>query len=160
VNTERLYVAVPHPAMQLDDYDDWLRMLIVHEMTHTVHIDMVRGFPKFLRYIFGRVITFNHFNPVFAIEGFAVFNETRLTSGGRARSAYGEMLLRGEWMGGNLPTIDRLSNWTQEWPSGARPYIFGGSSTNTWQGFTASRFGETSPFVTAARSGRSCTTTT
>jgi WD40 repeat protein len=138
VNTERLYMAVPHPSMQLDDYDDWLRMLMIHELTHTVHIDMVRGFPKFLRYIFGRVITFNHFNPVFAVEGLAVFNETRLTTGGRANSAYGEMLLRGEWMGGALPTIDKISNWTQKWPAGARPYIFGGM----FHQYVASLYGE------------------
>ena len=127
VNTLRLYAATPHPSSVLDDYDDWLRILLAHELTHTVHIDRVRGLPKAVRWVFGRIITPTHLSPVFEIEGLAVLHETLLSQGGgRAQSVQAEMIVRAEWGGGHFPSLDRISNWTTDFPHGARPYVIGG----------------------------------
>ena len=126
VNTVHLYSATPHPSSILDDYDDWLRMLITHELTHTIHMDMEGGFSKGLRRIFGRVITWNHLTPIFEVEGLAVYHETILSqNAGRAQSVQSEMIVRGEWQSGKFPPIDQISSWTSDWPASYRPYIVG-----------------------------------
>ncbi len=126
-NTVRLYAAPPHPNSPLDDYDDWLKMLITHELTHTVHMDMNRGAVKVLRWTFGRLIAFNHFSPIFEIEGLAVMDETIYShNAGRGQSVFSDMIARGEWQSGDFPELDRLSSWTVSWPHGYRPYVLGG----------------------------------
>lgn len=130
VNTVRLYAATPHPSSILDDYDDWMRMLISHELTHTIHIDMEAGFSKAIRRIFGRVVAWNHLSPIFEIEGLAIYHETILSqNGGRAQSVQSEMIVRGEWESGKFPPIDQISTWTSDWPAGYRPYIIGAMFT-------------------------------
>ena len=42
-NAIYLNIAPPPAASSLDNYDDWLTMLFVHEYTHTIHIDMAGG---------------------------------------------------------------------------------------------------------------------
>jgi hypothetical protein len=77
----------------------WLDMLLVHEFTHVVHLDKVRGGPRILQMIFGNVPWFipNLFQPSWGIEGPAVYAESDPAAGrGRLKGPYFEAWLRAE----------------------------------------------------------------
>ncbi|HZE90103.1 MAG TPA: hypothetical protein VE029_00120, partial [Rhizobacter sp.] len=52
-NAIGVFLAPPDDGQLLDN-SDWMEMLLLHEFTHTVHLDKVRGVPSVLRSIFGR----------------------------------------------------------------------------------------------------------
>jgi len=133
-----LYLAPPQTGDRLDYYDDWLRILITHEMTHSIHIDAVRAIPAAWRTVFGRTMPIGHYQPISLIEGIAVHEETDLTTRGRARSPHSMMLLRMAALEDQWPTIDRISSYTTCYPGGAGSYIWGG----IFHQYLASRFGE------------------
>ena len=77
----------------------WLDLLLVHEFTHAVHLDKVRGAPRVLQSIFGRVPWFmpNLFQPGWMVEGLAVWNESEPAAGrGRLQGPLFEAWLRAE----------------------------------------------------------------
>jgi hypothetical protein len=84
---------------QLLDNSTWLDLLLVHEFTHVVHLDKVRGAPRVLQSIFGNVPWFipNVFQPTWMVEGVAVFAESEPAAGkGRLMGPYFEAWLRAE----------------------------------------------------------------
>ena len=89
----------PDLVSQLEDYDDWLELLFVHEFTHVLHIGQNRGAPAVLQKIVGRtILSFPHvFSPDFLVEGLAIFMETDQTVNvGRGQSSTFEMMMRME----------------------------------------------------------------
>lgn len=80
-----LYAAPPDDLDELNDYDDWLWVLIAHEYTHIAHLDDVRGIPRLVNRIFGELDVPNGAQPRWFIEGLAVYEESALSSGGRER---------------------------------------------------------------------------
>ena len=54
--SNRLFVFLAQPATDaaLAYYDDWLRVVLVHELTHLFHIDRVRGVWGGVQRLFGR----------------------------------------------------------------------------------------------------------
>lgn len=136
-NTTRIYAALPHSEDRLDDYDDWIRAILTHELTHAIHLDSARGIPLGMRYVFGRYLFLHHYQPIFLVEGLATWSETEHTTKGRNRSTVSDMMLRAAVIEDEFPALDEASNWTREWPSGATPYIFGGM----FHKFIADRYG-------------------
>ncbi len=95
----------PPDAGELLDNSDWLDLLMVHEFTHTVHLDKVRGVPGVLQKILGRQPLFfpNLFEPTWAIEGLAVYTESNTAAGqGRLQGPVYEAWLRAESANGFL----------------------------------------------------------
>ena len=85
--------------------EEWLHILITHEMTHVVQARKVRGLSRLSYPFFGELNSFwHHATPNWYVEGFATLNETRLTQGGRGRNAYHRMKMM-------APLIDG-----QPWP--------------------------------------------
>ena len=103
----------------LSFYDDWLRLLVIHELAHICDIDQTWGVTRFLRWIFGKYISMNGFTPQFLSEGYAVFAETVLTKTGRGRSSYVAMLQRTAALEDQFLNIDQAhimySDWPGEW---------------------------------------------
>ncbi len=124
VNTVFAYAT--QPGLGFDRYEDWLRLLITHEYTHILHMDMVEGFPAFLRTIFGRWVFTNAVQPIWQLEGMTVFNETEFTEGGRARGALYNAMLRTAVLENELKRIDQASTAPSSWPGGTTPYLYGG----------------------------------
>jgi hypothetical protein len=95
-NETALFLTPPDEGELLDN-SVWLEMLITHELTHTLHIDKVRGAPKVLRRIYGRGLTLfpNLWQPGWGIEGIATYNESTPEIGqGRLRSPIFEAWMR------------------------------------------------------------------
>jgi hypothetical protein len=95
----------PPDEGELLDNSPWLDLLLVHEFTHVVHLDKVRGAPRVLQAIFGRVVWFipNLFEPGWVTEGLAVYNESDPAAGrGRLRGPMFEAWLRAERASGFL----------------------------------------------------------
>jgi sugar lactone lactonase YvrE len=138
-NLITLYITQPfgESIFGASNYDDWMRLLITHEYTHIVQLDMVNGLPEVLSNIFGNLYFPNMFQPVWLIEGLAVYEETELTGGGRNRSPASDMVLRMAVLENNFPAISHAANYTEKWPDGDVPYLFGASFT----GFIAKKYG-------------------
>jgi hypothetical protein len=111
---------------QLLDNSDWLDLLITHEFTHTVHLDKVRGAPSVLQSIFGRVPWFfpNVFQPGWAIEGLAVYNESDPATGrGRLNGPMFEGWLRAQSAKG-FPSLAELNADGRTLPV-SKMYLYG-----------------------------------
>jgi hypothetical protein len=127
--TVRLYLTAPDDRSELNDYDDWLFALFVHEYTHILHLDTVNGPFKWVNYLLGfginTIYAPNQVQPRWFIEGFAVFEETERTSAGRLRSTLFDMYLRAHVLEGRFLRLDQVSNETMLWPRGNVPYLYG-----------------------------------
>jgi hypothetical protein len=126
--------AVPFsPFSTLAQYDEWIRHLAYHELTHLVANDSTQGFFEVARQIFGSVAKINSYQPQWLVEGLAVYEETRLSSLGRGRSVFTDMIfrtaVRDQVLGSAQPllgiTLDRLSAGPPFWPGPDTPYLYG-----------------------------------
>ncbi len=117
------------PGFGLTAYDDWLRLVITHEYTHVLHLDMVTGGPETLQKVLGRIYFPNLFQPVWMIEGLATYEETEQTSAGRGRSPGAEMVIRAAVLENAFPSLGQASVFPDSWPSGQVPYLFGQAFT-------------------------------
>ncbi|HTF99210.1 MAG TPA: hypothetical protein VK654_01325 [Nitrospirota bacterium] len=122
-----LYVTQPlgEPGFGTTAYDDWLRLLITHEYTHILHLDMVTGVPEKIQNVLGRIYFPNLVEPIWMIEGLATYEETEQTSGGRGRSPGAEMIIRMAVLEDRFPSLGRASTYPDTWPAGDVPYLFG-----------------------------------
>lgn len=121
-----IFLARPDPEDALDNYDNWLRMVVFHEYTHIVSMDMAKGFWGGLRYILGRTIVPNSILPAWLTEGYAVFQEAQGKDQGRNSSAYVDMVLRMDSLENHFPPMDTLHSESGAWPFGAQAYFHGG----------------------------------
>ena len=124
-NTIYIFIAAPLPERSINYYDDWLRMVIIHEYTHILHLDQVHRIPKGLQRLFGRLYFPNLLLPLWLIEGYATYQETSLTSGGRGQGSYFDMILRCAALEDRLNSIDQGSGAIATWPDGHFPYLYG-----------------------------------
>ncbi len=95
-NKTAIFLTPPNEGELLDN-SVWLELLLTHELTHTFHLDKVRGAPGVLRHIFGRfpLLFPNILQPGWAIEGIATYNESTPEAGrGRLRGPTFEALMR------------------------------------------------------------------
>jgi len=125
-NQNRIFISAPDSVNSLEDYRDWLGLLIRHEYTHTLHLDQARGVPAALRAVFGRqAFSFPHlFQPLWMIEGLAIDQETNFERGeGRGQSDYYAMQMRAEVERG-LASLGRVSGLNRDWPAG-QAYLYG-----------------------------------
>ena len=121
----------PTDELSLSYYDDWLDLVLVHELAHVYHMDTVGTPGSIFRGIFGRVpVPWPSFpgltTPSWTREGLAVWYESLLTGAGRNRGTYFDMLFRTAALEGALEDVDRASGESPVWPGGQRPYAYGG----------------------------------
>lgn len=133
-----IFVTAPTEVSGLEDYDDWLQMVITHELTHIVHLDMAYGLPALGRAIFGKYIALNSYVAAWATEGLAVYEETLSSGAGRGRSSYVDMVLRTAALEDRFWSIDQAYRSYRYWPFGNVVYFVGGR----FQLYLAERFGE------------------
>ena len=86
INRSVLFMAPPTGVGGLEDFDDWLDLLITHEYTHVLHLDKAEGAPRAMRSVFGRFLLLfpNVFQPSWVVEGLATYKETDVSAVARA----------------------------------------------------------------------------
>ncbi len=120
-------------------FKSWLKMVITHEYTHLAHFEMTAGPTTALRALFGQILTPNALQPLWSIEGLAVYNETKFTAGGRGIDTRYDMYLRMAALEDQFNTLDQISGYyLTSWPNGSAPYIYGQSIIH----FIAQEYGE------------------
>jgi hypothetical protein len=111
----------------LSEAGEWARELLTHELTHIFQMYPSNGFYKWLRPVFGSIVSPNLITPSWWKEGMAIEIETRFSPQGRSRSYLQNATIR------SLVNDDLLSSFSlaeanetlKTWPYGNRPYFFG-----------------------------------
>ncbi len=130
-NRITIYARPPVDALSLGYTDEWLELVILHELAHIVHLDYVDNpVGRVARAVFGRVnMEWPFFpelgTPRWVIEGLATWYESRLTQAGRVEGTFQEMQIRTAILEGRFEGIDQASGRSPAWPAGNRPYAYG-----------------------------------
>jgi Tol biopolymer transport system component len=122
------YGAPPDGLDELSDFDDFVKLLITHELTHVVHLDtMLSWCPRLVNSLLGKIYAPNLSQPTWFIEGLAVMMETRQTTAGRLRSSFYDMHLRVPYLEGRLLDLDKVTvgYGPLVYPGGTVPYLYG-----------------------------------
>ena len=113
-----LHARPPPDHLALGYFDDWLELLVVHELAHVFHLDYTGWFGRFFRALFGRqpsILTFPDSNvPGWVIEGLATWYESALTPGGRVHGTYHEMVLRTAALEGRFESLGTAGGYSPQ----------------------------------------------
>lgn len=126
-----VFARPPVDALGLGYFDDWLELVITHELAHVVHLDHTANpLGTVVRGVLGRVpMEWPAFpglgTPRWLTEGLATWYESRLTSAGRVHGTFHEMQLRTAALEGRFEDIGQASGESPSWPGGNRPYAYG-----------------------------------
>lgn len=124
--TMHLLAVPPDGRSELNDYEDYLWNLVVHEYAHILHLGDIRGLPSVVNRVFGQMWIPNGILPRWYIEGLAVVEESAQSGGGRGRSALYDMYLRAQVLEGTFFGIDAAGGSPSVWPRGGLAYLHGG----------------------------------
>ncbi|ADU66081.1 WD-40 repeat-containing protein [Desulfurispirillum indicum S5] len=122
-----IYMAPPDAIDGLENSGNWLETLLLHEYTHILHMDKVRGLPQGLRQVFGRnfLLFPAYLQPLWVLEGLAIHHESdHMLRTGRVFSSYSHMQMRLETMAG-IKDLHQVNQPMVQWPGAATPYLYG-----------------------------------
>jgi hypothetical protein len=141
----------PADAPSLAFFDDWMELVITHELVHIFHLDHTSGVWTSLRGLFGRfpLLFPQILQPGWLVEGLATHYESRLTGAGRVRGTMHEMMLRTAALEGRFFEIDRATGDPIAWPGGPTRYVYGSMFVD----FLVDRFGADAPTRLVERMG-------
>lgn len=124
-NAITLFVTAPGGFSELDDHDDWMYGLFTHEYTHILHLDTMSGLPNLYNRVFGKTWAPNQVMPRWIIEGIAVYQESKRSSGGRNRGTRFDQFIRIARHAGKDMRLDEISGAPRTFPRGNAPYVYG-----------------------------------
>jgi hypothetical protein len=130
-NRITIYARPPVNEPGLGFFDDWLELVLTHEIAHVVHLDRTTNpLSRLLRTTFGRVpgrwpYFPGHSTPDWLTEGLATWYESALTYAGRLHGTFFEMQLRTAALEGRLESVGQAAGRSPVWPAGNRPYAYG-----------------------------------
>lgn len=125
-----VFARPPVDGFALIYYDDWLQLVITHELAHVFHLDLTGTLGGAMRAVFGRLpaswpVFPERSLPTWAVEGLATYYESALTGSGRVQGTFHEMMLRTAILEDAFETLDEASGESPVWPAGDRPYLYG-----------------------------------
>ncbi|HZH41540.1 MAG TPA: hypothetical protein VFD85_11035 [Gemmatimonadales bacterium] len=121
-----LFLAPPATDPALAQYDDWLRLVSQHELTHVFHLDRARGVWSVMQSVFGRApgLFPEEYQPSWVTEGLAVYYESKFTTAGRVHGSFHSQVLAADALDStSRPRSDALL--FTRWPDGYMPYAYG-----------------------------------
>ena len=132
VHYNRITVIVrpPMEEISLSYFDDWMELVITHELAHIFHLDHTGLLGSLMRSVLGRWEAgwpgFPGFDlPGWTTEGLATYYESSLTTSGRVRGSYLDMVLRTAVLEDGLESLDQVTGSSPNWPAGDRVYVYG-----------------------------------
>ncbi|MGI9626363.1 MAG: TolB family protein, partial [Longimicrobiales bacterium] len=142
-NRITIFVKPPMDGGNISHFDDWLELVITHELVHTFHLELTGTIGKVTRTLFGRVpgawpVFPSASTPTWVVEGLATYYESQLTGAGRVNGSWHDMAVRTATLENKFPLVDQASGSSPVWPHGNRPYVFG----STFLQHVSSRYGE------------------
>ncbi|HEY4305849.1 MAG TPA: hypothetical protein VGM82_15355 [Gemmatimonadaceae bacterium] len=127
--TNRIVVFANPPVTEsaLRYTNDWGQMVISHELTHIFHLDRTRGIWSIGQHVFGRAAALfpNLYSPSWAIEGLAVYEESKIAGAGRIEGSEHRMIARSAAIDHTFPNIGALSLAQGRFPYGEEAYGYG-----------------------------------
>jgi len=125
-----IYTPPPVDGFGLPFMDEWLELVITHELAHIFHEDYVEGLSGVFRSVFGRApLEWPFFpgsaTPGWVVEGLATFYESEFTQAGRVRGSFHEMVVRTALLEDRFESIDQTAGDSPTWPGGQRYYVYG-----------------------------------
>lgn len=122
-----VYATPPVAESSLRYTDDYLQLVIIHELVHIFHLDRVRGVWALLQNVFGRspLLFVNGYQPRWLVEGLAVYYESLLTGSGRIEGSEHRMIARTAALEHTFPRIDQLSYANPRFPYAYAAYAYG-----------------------------------
>ncbi len=125
-----LYARPPADHLALAYSDDWLELLIIHELAHVFHLDYGGAVGRVFRALLGRAPSSpfafpGTFVPGWVTEGLATWYESALTEAGRVHGTFHEMVLRTAALEGRFESIGQAGGNSRQWPGGIRRYAYG-----------------------------------
>ena len=145
-NRITIYARPPTDLPSLGYYQDWLELVITHELAHVVHLDRSNNpIGRASRAVFGRVgMVWPFFPgatlPRWGVEGIATWYESRLTGAGRVNGSFHEAVVRTAAIEDRLEGLGDVQGNSPMWPGGQRPYAYGAQFFE----YLLERFGEES----------------
>lgn len=124
-NVIHINATAPPGFSDLDDHDDWLYGLVAHEYAHILHLDTYDGLPSIYNSIFGKTWAPNQIMPRWLIEGIAVYEESKRSSGGRNRGTRFDSFIRIAHQAHNDLRLDEISGAPRRFPRGNAAYVYG-----------------------------------
>jgi len=136
-NRIAVFLTPPAGEIGLARHDDWMRLVITHELTHIFHLDRADGVWGVFQHVFGRapLLFPNTYRPGWVVEGLATYYESALTAGGRVRGAFHSQLLTAAARSGSWPVPGEANFTNARWPAAAAPYAWG-SRFFAWEAAT------------------------
>lgn len=125
-----LFAPPPVEGYELSYFDDWLDLVVVHELAHVFHLDTAGPLGRAVRTVFGRIpAAWPAFPglalPTWAIEGLPTWYESSLTGAGRVHGSFNEMVVRTAVVEHRFEDLGQVSGESPVWPGGNRPYAYG-----------------------------------
>ena len=125
-----VFVRPPMDGGSLSHFDDWMELVITHELVHVFQLDHAGSLGSLIRSVLGRWEagwpTFSGFDlPSWTTEGVATYYESSLTTSGRVRGSYVDMVLRTAVLEDGLERLDQVTGSSPNWPAGDRVYVYG-----------------------------------
>ena len=119
--------AWPAGSEFIGNADDWLRLVLTHELTHIVHLDRSEGWARIVRQ---RPRTHpdcvpQSVSPVWQIEGLATYEESAMTGEGRLHAGDFRAVVDEAARANRLEPLDRVNGGLTDWPGGLAPYAYG-----------------------------------
>ena len=120
-----VFVRPPMEGGSLSHFDDWMELVITHELVHVFQLDHRGPLGSLIRSVLGRWEagwpTFPAFDlPLWTTEGLATYYESSLTTSGRVRGSYIDMVLRMAVLEDGLERLDQVTGSSPNWPAGDR----------------------------------------
>ncbi|HEY9516158.1 MAG TPA: hypothetical protein VIQ74_10810, partial [Gemmatimonadaceae bacterium] len=122
-----VYAHPPLDSPSLRFYDDWMKLVITHELTHSFHMDRSGGWWRGAQRVFGRApfLFPNLYEPGWIVEGLATYFESEITGTGRVAGTFEPMLLKASVAHDGLLPFDRWNLSSTRYPGSEMAYGFG-----------------------------------
>lgn len=124
-NTIYLFVSQSDLSASLRNFEDPLYSVILHEYTHILHLDQIRGAAYFWRVLYGKLYLPLSGSFLWYMEGTAVLKETLHAGGGRLDSPYSRAIIRSAAKNKQIPSYDTVIYDVADWPNNTAVYYYG-----------------------------------